>query len=164
MFVLIYASIEFSFLVANLTKFSHGGYVSLLISMIGIYIMWVWNKGKRIRHRYIEFVKVEEYLMLMSELSNDETIPKYATHLVYLTSANRIDEIERKVIYSVFENRPKRADLYWFVHVDVMDEPYTMEYKVNDLSTDVIRVDIKLGFRVAPRLNLLFKKVVQDLM
>lgn len=164
LFILVYASIEFSFLFANLTKFLHGGYVSLGISMIGIYIMWVWNKGKHIRHRYIEYIKVDEYLPLMSDLSNDQTIPKYATHLVYLTSANRKDEIERKVIYSIFENRPKRADLYWFVHVDVMDEPYVMEYKVHHLSTDVIRIDIKLGFRVAPRLNLLFKKIVQDLM
>lgn len=163
-FALIYYGIEICFLIANLTKFTHGGYFSFLISILGVYIMWVWFKGKQIRNRYVEFVKVNEYLPLIEDLSKDHDIPKYATHLVYLTSSNRKDEIERKVIYSIFQIRPKRADIYWFVHVDVVDEPYAMEYKVNHISGDVIRVDFKLGFRVPPRLNLLFKKVVEDLM
>jgi KUP system potassium uptake protein len=84
--------------------------------------------------------------------------------LVYLTGANRKDEIESKIIYSILQKQPKRADIYWFVHVDLMDEPYTMEYKVTEIiKDDVIRIDFKLGFRVAPRINLMFRKVVQDL-
>jgi len=164
-FILIYFTIELSFLVANLLKFTHGGYVSFIISLCGIYVMWVWLKAKQIRSRYVEFVKVDEYKDLIADLSNDLTIPKYSTHLVYLTGASYKDEIERKVIYSILQNRPKRADLYWFVHVDVVDEPYRLEYKVNHLQTeDIIRVDFKLGFRVPPRINLLFKKVVEDCM
>lgn len=163
-FILIYFTIELSFLVANLTKFTHGGFVSFIISLCGIYVMWVWFQAKKIRARYVEFVKIDEYKDLIVELSNDNTIPKYATHLVYLTSADHSDEIERKVIYSILQNRPKRADIYWFVHVDVVDEPYRMEYKVNHLyAEDIIRIEFKLGFRVAPRLNTFFKKVVEDL-
>ena len=164
-FILIYFTVELSFLVANLLKFPNGGYVSFIISLCAIFVMWVWFKAKKIRSRYVEFVKIDEYKELIADLSNDLSIPKYSTHLVYLTSANYKDEIERKVIYSILQNRPKRADLYWFVHVDVVDEPYRLEYKVNHLQTeDIIRVDFKLGFRVAPRINLLFKKVVEDLM
>lgn len=164
-FILIYFSIELSFFVANIVKFIDGAFVSLIICCCGMYVMWVWLQAKRIRARYVEFVKIDEYKELIAELSTDLTIPKYSTHLVYLTSANYKDEIERKVIYSILQNRPKRADLYWFVHVDVVDEPYRMEYKVTHLQTeDIIRIDFKLGFRVAPRINLLFKKVVEDLM
>jgi KUP system potassium uptake protein len=101
---------------------------------------------------------------LMKELSNDNTVPKYSTHLVYLTSANNTDEIESKIMYSIFQKQPKRADIYWFVHVDVMDEPYKMEYKVTEIiKNDVIRIDFRLGFRVAPRINFMFRNVVQDL-
>lgn len=163
-FILIYFTIEFSFLSANLTKFLHGGFVSFIISLCGIYVMLVWFQAKKIRNRYVEFVKLDEYKDLIVELSNDKSIPKYATHLVYLTSANRSDEIERKIIYSILQNRPKRADIYWFVHVDVVDEPHRMEYKVHHIGADdIIRIEFKLGFRVAPRINVLFKKVVEDL-
>ncbi|RZK26791.1 MAG: potassium transporter Kup, partial [Hymenobacter sp.] len=91
-------------------------------------------------------------------------IGKYATHLVFLTSAERPSEIEQKIIYSIFQKRPKRADIYWFIHVDTTDEPYTMEYKVTELAPDdVFRINFRLGFRVQQRINLFFRKVVEDL-
>jgi KUP system potassium uptake protein len=100
----------------------------------------------------------------MQELSNDKAVPKYATHLVYLTSANNPKEIEHKIIYSILNKKPKRADIYWFVHVDTLDEPYTSEYKVEHIiPNDIIRIDFRLGFRVEPRINLMFRKVVEDL-
>jgi KUP system potassium uptake protein len=109
-------------------------------------------------------VKLDDYLGLLFDLSKDLSIPKYATHLVYLTSANKTAEIESKVIYSILQKQPKRADIYWFVHVDLTDEPYTSEYKVSEIiRDDVIRIDFRLGFRVAPRINLMFRKVVSDL-
>jgi len=160
----IYMLIELSFLYANLAKFMHGGYVTLIIAAVLISIMSVWHTAKKITRRYTEFVKVDKYKHVLAELSRDLTIPKYATHLVYLTSAGHSDEIESKVIYSILQKRPKRADLYWFVHVDVVDEPYRMEYRVHEImKDDVIRVDFKLGFRVAPKINLMFRKVVQDM-
>jgi KUP system potassium uptake protein len=100
----------------------------------------------------------------MQELSNDRSVPKYATHLIYLTSADNPKEIEHKIIYSILGRKPKRADIYWFVHVDTVDSPYTSEYTVEHvIPNDIIRVEFRLGFRVQPRINLLFKKVVEDL-
>jgi KUP system potassium uptake protein len=163
-FAVSYFAIEFSFLIANMDKLPHGGWLSLAIATILIIVMWIWYDARRIRNSYVEFVKLDEYLGLMFDLSKDLSIPKYATHLVYLTSAKRKDEIESKIIYSILQKQPKRADIYWFVHVDLMDEPYTMEYRVTEIiKDDVIRIDFKLGFRVAPRINLMFRKVVQDM-
>lgn len=163
-FVLVYLIIELSFLVAQMDKFAHGGWISLLIASLLFLAMFSWHQARKIRNRYIEFTKLDEYLPLMKELSNDTTVSKYSTHLVYLTSANNADEIEAKIMYSIFQKQPKRADIYWFVHVDVMDEPYRMEYKVTEIiKNDVIRIDFRLGFRVAPRINLMFRKVVEDL-
>lgn len=163
-FVLVYLIVELSFFVAQMSKFAHGGWISLMIASILFLAMFSWHQARKIRNRYIEFTKLNDYLPLMKELSNDVTVPKYSTHLVYLTSANNTDEIEAKIMYSIFQKQPKRADIYWFVHVDVMDEPYKMEYKVTEIiKNDVIRIDFRLGFRVAPRINLMFRNVVQDL-
>ncbi|MXN91414.1 potassium transporter Kup [Flavobacterium sp. Sd200] len=162
--IAVYFAIEFSFLVANMSKFHHGGYVSLIIAGLLAIIMGVWFTAKRIRSEYTEFTKIENYKNVLAELSNDTSIPKYATHLVYMTNAHLGDEIESKIIYSILQKRPKRADIYWFVHVNVVDEPYSMDYRVREImKDDVIRVDFYLGFRVQPRINLMFKQVVRDM-
>lgn len=162
--ITVYLIIEFAFLAANLSKFTHGGWITLLIASCLMGVMTVWFLAKKIRNRYVDMVPLAEHQQKLVDLSQDESIPKYATHLVYMTSANNPEEIEAKVIYSILQKRPKRADIYWFVHVDVMDEPYRMEYKVRHVAADdIIRVDFRLGFRVAPRVNLMFRKVVEDL-
>ncbi|RSK24046.1 KUP/HAK/KT family potassium transporter [Hymenobacter metallilatus] len=164
LFGLVYGAIEGSFLVANLIKFPHGGWVSLAIGITLMGVMYVWLRAFYIKRRLTEFVKIEPYIEAMKELSNDETVSKYATHLVFMSSAERQSEIESKIIYSIFQKRPKRADIYWFVHVDTTDEPYTMEYKVTELAKDdVFRITFRLGFRVEQRINLYFRKVVEDL-
>ncbi len=164
LFLAVFNTIEISFLIANLNKFSHGGYVTLIIGGGLFFVMYVWYRARKIKNRYVEFVRVDEYVPKLEELSNDNTVPKYATHLVYLTSANNPKEIEHKIIYSVLSGKPKRADIYWFVHVDTLDDPYTSEYSVEHIiPNDIIRVEFRLGFRIAPRLNLMFKKVVEDL-
>ncbi len=162
--LVIYLTIETSFLIANLNKFSHGGWITLLIGCVLTTIMLVWFHARKIRNRYVEFVQLAEYLPVLEDLSHDLSVSKYATHLVYLTSANDRQAIESKIIYSITQKQPKRADIYWFLHVDVVDEPYRMEYKVNEfIHDDVIRIDFILGFRVAPRINLMFRKVVEDM-
>lgn len=162
--ITMYVVIEFSFLIANLSKFAHGGWITLMIASVLMFVMAVWYLAKQIRKRYVDMVQLADYQQKLVDASHDESIPKYATHLIYLTSANNPNEIEQKVIYSILQKRPKRADIYWFVHVDVMDEPYRMEYKVRHIAPDdIIRVDFRLGFRVAPRVNLMFRKVVEDL-
>ena len=164
LFLAVFLTIEVSFLIANLDKFPHGGYVTLIVGGALFSIMYIWYRARKIKNRYVEFVRLEEYVPKLEELSNDITVPKYATHLVYLTSANNPREIEHKIIYSVLSGKPKRADIYWFVHVDTLDDPYTSEYSVEHIiPNDIIRVEFRLGFRVAPRLNLMFKKVVEDM-
>jgi KUP system potassium uptake protein len=164
LFLAVFLTIELSFLIANLDKFPHGGYVTLIVGGGLFSIMYIWYRARKIKNRYVEFVRLEEYVPKLEELSNDITVPKYATHLVYLTSANNPKEIEHKIIYSVLSGKPKRADIYWFVHVDTLDDPYTSEYSVEHIiPNDIIRVEFRLGFRVAPRLNLMFKKVVEDM-
>jgi KUP system potassium uptake protein len=162
--LVLFLTVELSFLVANLDKFPHGGWLTLLIASALIALMWAWYAARKIRNRFVEFVKLKDYLNLLRDLSHDFSIPKYATHLVYLTSANMNDEIEAKIIYSILQKQPKRADMYWFTHVDVMDEPYTMEYKVIELiKGNIIRIDFRLGFRIDPRINVMFRKVVGDM-
>lgn len=161
---LLYVTIEISFLIANLNKLAHGGWVTLLIASIFVTVMLAWYLARKIKNSFVEFVHLKDYLGLLADLSNDLSVPKFATHLVYLTSADNKGEIEAKVIYSIMQKQPKRADIYWFVHVDVTDEPYRMDYTVRHIETnDIIRVDFKLGFRIEPKINLLFRKVVEDL-
>ena len=162
--ITIYLGIELSFLAANLSKFTHGGWITLLIACCLILVMSIWYVAKKIQARYVDMVKLADHQEKLMDLSKDESLTKYATHLIYMTSANNQDEIESKIIYSIFQKRPKRADIYWFVHVNVMDEPYMMEYRVRHVANnDIIRIDFRLGFRVAPKINYLFRKVVEDL-
>ena len=164
LYLIVYLTIELAFLVANLNKFTHGGYVSFIIGGILFTTMYIWYRARKIKNRYVEFVRLEHYIPKIQELSNDKSVPKYATHLVYMTSANNPKEIEHKVIYSILNKKPKRADIYWLVHVDTLDDPYTSEYKVDHIiPNDIIRVEFRLGFRVQPRINLMFRKVVEDL-
>ena len=161
---ILFTSIELAFLIANLDKFSHGGYVTVFIAAAIVAVMYVWKEARKINTALIEFVKLPDYFEIISDVSKDESIPKYSTHLVYLTSASHDDEVENKVVYSILQKQPKRADIYWFVHLDVCDEPYRMEYKVRELVNDkIIHIRFKLGFRVAPRINLMFRQVVEEL-
>lgn len=164
LFLTVYITVEIGFLVALMVKFTHGGYITLIIGTIMFAIMYIWYRARKIKNRYVEFVRMEHYVSKIQELSNDKSVPKYATHVVYLTSANNPKEIEHKVIYSILNKKPKRADIYWFVHVDTVDDPYTCEYRVEHIiPNDIIRVDFRLGFRMEPRINLMFRKVVEDL-
>ena len=163
-YLFVYLSIELGFLFANLNKFPHGGYVTLIVGGGLFLVMYIWFKSRKIKNRYVEFVRLETYIPKIQELSNDRSVAKYATHLVYLTSADNPKEIEHKIIYSILNKKPKRADIYWLVHVDTLDDPYTSEYRVDHIiPNDIIRVEFRLGFRVEPRINLMFRKVVEDL-
>ncbi len=164
LYLAVYFAIETSFLIANLEKFMHGGYVTLIVGGGLFAVMYVWYRSRKIKNRYVEFVRMEHYIPMIQELSNDKTIPKYSTHLIYMTSANNPKEIEHKIIYSIMNKKPKRADIYWFVHVDVLDDPYTCEYSVEHIiPNDIIRVEFRLGFRMEQKINLMFRKVVEEL-
>ncbi|MBC7571635.1 MAG: KUP/HAK/KT family potassium transporter [Spirosoma sp.] len=164
LFLILYLGIELSFLVANFIKLPNGGWVSVLIGTSIASVMVIWLKAFQIKLRLTEYVRIDSYIQALKELSRDISIPKYATHLVFMSNAARQSEIESKVIYSIFQKRPKRADIYWFIHVDTTDDPYTMEYKVNTLALDdAYKITFKLGFRVEQRINLFFRKVIEDM-
>ena len=164
LYLIVYFCIEGAFLIANLKKFPHGGYVALIVGGLLFLIMYAWFRARKIKNRYVEFVRLDHYIPKIKELSTDKLIPKYATHLVYLTSADNPKEIEHKIIYSILSKKPKRADIYWLVHVNTLDDPYTCDYTVDHIiPNDIIRVDFKLGFRIQPRVNILFQQVVEEL-
>ena len=161
--LIVFLTVEISFFVANVAKITQR-WMFLIFEFGLIGVMYVWYQARRIKNRYVEFVRLQSYLSMLHELSNDVTIPKYATHLVYLTSADNPNEIEHKIIYSILSGKPKRADIYWLIHVHTVDEPYTSEYTVKQIvPNEVVRVELQLGFRVSPRANLMFKKVIEEM-
>ncbi len=163
---IVYLSIEISFFISNVQKFSHGGYVTVIIAGILAAVMTVNYLGKKIRRNYTDLVNIVDYQDILTDLSQDQTMPKYVTNLVYLTNAYNPSKIEYKAMFSIINRRPKRADNYWFVHVNVVDEPYKLEYKVVKYgkNQNILRIDFYLGFRNEQRINVLMKQVVTELM
>ncbi|MEP7128137.1 MAG: KUP/HAK/KT family potassium transporter [Chitinophagales bacterium] len=156
--------IELCFLVANLIKFPHGGYVAIIAALSFMLVMYSWYRARKIKNRFLEFDEMKQLLPKLAELSEDQSIPKYASHVIFMTSANYPSQIESKFFFSIFNKQPKRADTYWFVHVDVIDEPYTREYEVDVLQPNLAyRIDFRLGFRIEPRVNLFLRKVIEDM-
>ena len=162
--LMIFLTIEGTFLVANLHKFSNGGWLTIAISLIFFTVMFGWYFGRKIKNEYITFVKYRENLEMFKALSQDDSVPRIATNLVNITKANYNEQIESKIIYSIFNKHPKRANTYWFLHIDKLEMPNTFEYNVEHIIPGVlIRVDFRLGFKVEPRINLYFRQVLEDL-
>lgn len=162
--LVVYLFIEGSFLIANLRKFTNGGWVSLLLGAVMMAVMLVWYYGSRIKRRITQYVSLRDHLPMLKQLSNDESIPKYATNLVYLTSSDNPKQVEEHIVDSILEGQPKRADVYWLIHVELVDDPFTTEYSVDILEPEeVVRITFRLGFRVQPRINLMFRKVVEEM-
>ena len=161
--LLVFLTVEFSFFIANVAKIKQRW--MFLVFEVGIIgVMYTWYRARKIKNRYVELVRLEDYIPMMQALSRDRSVPKYTNHLVYLTSSDNRKEIEHKIVYSIFSKNPKRADVYWLVHVHTTDDPYTREYKVTHIiPSGVIRVEFRLGFRIDPDINILFKQVVAEL-
>jgi KUP system potassium uptake protein len=161
--LVIFVTVESSFFIANAIKLARR--VFFLVFEVGlIFTMYIWYNARKINNRFLNFIDLKEHIPLLEALSRDESIPKFSSHLIYLTKANRPHQIEEKVLYSIFSHNPKRADVYWFVHIERTDEPYTMEYGVEELKSDkVIRVEFRLGFRVQQRVGMMFRRVVMEM-
>ena len=160
----LYVVIEGAFLIANLRKFPEGGWLSVLLAVLILVVMVGWIEGQRTRNDLTEFSPLADWLPTLKELSTDEAVPKYATHLVYLTKSANPKLVENGIIHSIFKKRPKRADVYYLVHVHTTGEPYTRRYHVEHIvAQDLIRIDFYLGFRVDQAVNYLFRQVVGDL-
>jgi|WetSurSiteA1Bulk_404760.scaffolds.fasta_scaffold04531_2 KUP system potassium uptake protein len=162
--LVIYLTIEGGFLVANLHKFRYGGWFTLLLASIYFLVMLSWYFGRKIKNRHIRFSNLADHLALISDLSKDKSVPKTATNLVYIIKANNKDQVEAKVIYSIFQKQPKRAETYWLLHVDRVDEPYRFDYEFEQIIPGILmRIDFHIGFKVQPKINLYFKEALEDL-
>jgi KUP system potassium uptake protein len=163
-FAVMYFVIEGSFLIANLHKFRYGGWFALLLAGFLFFMMYVWFKGRIIKKRFLLFSKIESYRELFIDLQKDQSIPKFATNLVFLTRANLATDVESKIIYSIFQRQPKRADHYWLLHLNIMEQPNQLAYKVEHIIPGVLtKIDFHVGFKVQPRVNLYFRQVIENL-
>lgn len=162
---LLFLTIEISFLAANLTKFKDGGWITLMIGITLFIIMYIWREGQRTKARLTKSVDVDEFVPVLIALSNDAEIPKYATNLVYLNTFKTGRKIEKHLLDSILHyGTPKRADNYWFVHVNVLDEPYGLSYTVDTVAeNDIYFLNFNFGFRVEPRIDYYFRAVVKEL-
>jgi KUP system potassium uptake protein len=161
--VLLFSAIEISFFITNVVKIKER-WMFLFFELFIFMVMYVWYYSRKINNRFVRFVELGKYTSTIKELSEDDGIPKFATHLIYLTKADHREQIEEKIIKSIFSKKPKRADVYWFLHINRTDEPYSLSYEVTELLDDkVIKVSINVGFRIQPRSELFFKKIVQEL-
>jgi KUP system potassium uptake protein len=162
-FVIVFGSIELSFFIANVAKIKER-WMFLFFELFIFGVMYVWFYARKINNRFVKFVELGKYTELIRELSMDDAVPKFATHLIYLTKANSREQVEEKIIKSIFSKKPKRADVYWFLHIHRTDDPYTLSYEATELIDDkVIKVTINVGFRIQPRSELYFKRVVNEL-
>lgn len=162
--LLVFCTIEISFFIANIIKFKDGGYITILVGGMFFIVMYASYFGRKINNRYTKFIDLGKFTPKLVQLSQDQDVPKFASHLIYLTKADRREHIEERIIASIFAKRPKRADVYWFFHINRTNHPYTFDYEVTELVDDkVFKIIINLGFRIQPRTELYFKKIIEDL-
>ena len=161
--LIVFAIIEISFFIANVSKIKQR-WMFLFFELFIFMVMYVWYYSRKINNRFLRFTNLVEQTQLLKELSEDDTIPKYATHLIYLSKADKTYEIEEKIIKSIFAKKPKRADVYWFLHINRTNDPFALNYEVVEILDDkVIKIILNVGFRVQPKVELYFKKIVQEL-
>lgn len=166
-FLIFFGVLDIMFMISSLTKFTHGGYVSLFIAGAIGFIMYVWYYGNKVRDKREArnaYVRLDEYTDMLTNLSHDENYPTYATNLVYMANVKYNKFIKREILYSILDKRPKRAKAYWFVTVNVTNEPFTAEYAVNTYGTkNVINIQLYLGFKKQTSVNVYIRQIVHDL-
>lgn len=161
---ILFFTIEGAFLVSNLSKFSHGGWFAFMIAAFFFLTMFVLLRARRLRERHTEFVDLKHYVGMLQDLQADSSLPKESTNLVYLAVADTERFIDSNIIYSIFKKRPKRADVYWFLHVDTVDTPFTSKYSVETIIPKrCFFVRLRLGFKTPHRVNLMFSKILHEM-
>ena len=164
LFLIVFVGLESIFFVANMAKFMNGGWVTMLLASVMIAIMYVWYNATTIRNSQIQIRDVRESFSIISDIKNDDSIPKYATNIVYLTKLGGKYDIEQKILYSIINKHPMRADHYFLLHIDYQDSPSTLEYDVTTLIPDTLyRINLRLGFRVHPLVNRYFRQIIEDM-
>ncbi len=160
----VFLVIEGSFLISNLNKFMHGGWFTVGLAVLLFFALWIFYEARKLRAKHTEFVEIDKYLPAFNDLMSDETIAKEATHLVYMSMVNDKNHIDSNIIYSIFRKKPKRADVYWFVHVDISNDPYLATYSVDTIiPKKMFFVRFRFGFKVEHKVNVMFRKVVGEM-
>lgn len=163
-FAVLFLSIELSFFIANMFKFFEGGILTVALAGVFVMVMYVWYNGRKIKNKYIQFFKIKDYSELIQDMKDDTTIPKYANNLVFISKADYSSDIESKILYSIINKHPKRADHYWILHMHFVDEPFTNQYTFEEIIPGTLfRIEFRVGFRMQPQLNLYFRRVISDL-
>ncbi len=163
-FAIVFGAIEVMFFASCLTMFLDGGYVMVILAAILFVVMYTWRRGTAIERTQTVFLPVDKYLDQLFELCHDDEVPYLADNLVFLTNDSSIDKLDRDILYSILDKQPKRAKAYYFLNVQVTDEPFTHEYIVNDFDTDFLfKVQLRLGFKVNQRINTYLYQIVADL-
>lgn len=161
--LVLFSGIEGAFFITNVAKIKER-WMFLFFELFIFLTMYIWYYARKVNNRFTRFTELGKYTNDIKELSADDSIPKFSTHLIYLSKANNRSEIEEKIVKSIFAKKPKRADVYWFVHIHRTNQPYTLDYEVSELVDDkVIKITINVGFRVSIRTELYFKQIVKDL-
>ena len=164
LFIGAYCTIEGVFLAANLSKFLAGGWCTMLIGSILFLTMYVWVRAIKIRRHYISAKPLDDYYQIISDIKADGSIPKYASNLVYINHANKEGAVDDKLLYSIINKQPKRADHYWLINMEFVDTPDTLEYDCETLIPNTLyNVTMHIGFRIEPRVSLYLRQVVEDL-
>ncbi len=163
-FIGAYCTIEGIFLAANLSKFLAGGWCTMLIGGILFLMMYVWIRAIKIRNHYISSKPLDDYYQIISDIKADMSIPKYASNLVYINHASKEGTVDDKLVYSIINKQPKRADHYWLINMDFVDTPDTLEYDCKVLIPNTLyNITMHIGFRIEPRVSLYLRQVVEDL-
>ena len=164
LFIGAYCTIEGIFLAANLSKFLAGGWCTMLIGGILFLMMYVWIRAIKIRAHYISSKPLDDYYQIISDIKADMSIPKYASNLVYINHASKEGTVDDKLVYSIINKQPKRADHYWLINMDFVDTPDTLEYDCKILIPNILyNITMHIGFRIEPRVSLYLRQVVEDL-
>ncbi|MDP4126265.1 MAG: KUP/HAK/KT family potassium transporter [Bacillota bacterium] len=163
--IIVFGTLETAFFVSSAVKFLHGGYITVIIASLILILMMLWYKATMFEQVATKEVSLEKYINKLGNLKSDGRFPVYASNLVYLTSKSKPGHVNNEIIYSILDKRPKRAEVYWFVNIQVTDEPRTMAYSVENFGTDyVFKVQLRLGFRVEQKVSTYLRQVVTDLM
>ncbi len=163
-FFLVFAGVEGTFLCANLFKFLHGGWYTILIAFALVFVIYMWFNASKIRRRYFQYADIRKSLRLIAGISQDKEIPKSASNMVYISESTDPTLIETKILYSIINKHPKRADHYWLIRVEYTDEPSTLDYTADELIPGCLySIGLKLGFRIDPKINVYLRQIINDL-
>lgn len=163
-FFITFCLLEGTFFIANMSKFAHGGWFAVLVACVLCSVMLIWNKGRSFHRNHVDYKKFSDYIDIITAIRNDAEIPRYASNVVYISFSPKKNMVESKLLYSIINKQPKRADHYWIIRVEHTDQPYTLDYSVDTMVKDAIfLVTVRFGFKIQPWINVFLRQIVEDL-